>query len=112
VRHQSHVVFDHLIRLVALQLEHPLQPNGLVPSWEIVQLPSLVALNRVDFIMHCHSPSFLSLRLSKGAWLPRASEHLLCLLELYLLKAWVRLTEQVFHCAIAQWGIIVVIVEA
>jgi hypothetical protein len=28
-----------------------------------------------------------------------------------LLKAWVRLTEQVFHCAITQWGINMVIVE-
>jgi hypothetical protein len=104
-------MLDHLTRLVALQLEHPLRPNGLVPSWEIDQLLSLVALNRVDFIAHCRPPSFLLLRLSKGAWLPHAGEHQLRLLELYLLKAWVRLTEKIFHWAIAQWSIIVVIVE-
>ena len=45
LRHQARFMFDDGPQFIALDLEHSLEPDGTVPTWEIDEYPGVILLD-------------------------------------------------------------------
>jgi hypothetical protein len=67
---EPRLVLDHLLGLVLLELEHPLQSDWAVASRQVDELPCTVILDGVHLLPHRGAPGRVTLGFSEGAGFP------------------------------------------
>jgi hypothetical protein len=96
--HETRLVLDHLSSLVFLELEDPLERDGVVAGWEIGQRLCVVPHNGVHLLLHRSTPCHVSLRLGEGTRLAVVLCEVQLRLEvaLRMFRDW-QLAEEVMH---------------